>query len=138
MKILHKVMERLHNIDKGALLLRIALGVVFINAGWIKLVNIDMVLGFFNHIGFPAWMAYFVAYAEFIGGIALILGLFTRYFAIVLAIIMAVAIKTLWGQGFSLATGGYEYTFTLCFVCLAIMTIGAGKYSLDRLFKFRS
>ncbi len=131
MKIIHHTIEKMHKPDVGYLILRIAIGIVFIVSGWNKIANIDMVIGFFGKIGFAAWMAYFVAYAEFIGGVALVLGLFTRAAAVLIAIIMAVAVKVLFAQGFSLANGGYEYPFMLMLTAIAIVLFGAGKYSID-------
>ncbi len=134
MKYLHKVHEIIHkfdNKDAAMLFVRIAVGVVFINAGWMKINNIDFVVQGFASIGFPAFLAYFVTYAEFIGGIAVLMGIFVRYFGIVLAIIMLVAtFKAHWAQGFSLANGGYEYTFVLFFLALSLIATGAGKYSV--------
>jgi len=57
---------------------------------------------------------------EFVGGIALILGLFTRFFAAAAAI------------GFSWLNRGYEYTLLWGLVCFAIALRGGGPYSIDR------
>jgi putative oxidoreductase len=131
MNKINAYVERLHNPDLAILLIRIALGLVFINAGWFKVTNIDMVVGGFAQSGIPAFLAYFVAYFELIGGVAIILGLATRYVGIVLAIIMAVAIyKAHWAAGFSLQTGGYEYVLVLLLGAVSLVTSGPGKYSL--------
>jgi putative oxidoreductase len=129
-------MHRVHNPDVGLLLVRIAVGLVFIHAGWGKVTDTAAVVGFFAGLGIPAWLAYVVAYVEFLGGIALVLGVFARYVGILLAIIMLVAIwKVHWVNGFSSANGGYEYQLVLLLASLAITTSGAGKYSLARLVK---
>jgi putative oxidoreductase len=104
--------------------------VVFVNAAWIKFGDMGMVLGYFSSMGISGPLAYFVCYAELIGGAAFILGIFVRYAGIILAIIMAVAIYMLSGNGFSLANGGYEYPLVLCLASVALVTMGAGKYSL--------
>lgn len=129
------LLNRLHNPDLGIFLLRLALGVVFLNAGWLKFTNIDMTIGFFAKIGFPASLAYLVTYVELLGGLAFILGILVRYFGFALAINMLVATKLLFSHGFSLANGGYEYTFVLMLGSLALITLGAGKYSLAHFFK---
>ncbi len=136
MKKIHACLHSLHNQDLSILFIRIAIGVVFINAGWMKVNNIDMVVSGFSSMGIPAALAYFVSYAELIGGILVLLGLFTRYMGVILAVIMAVAItKVHFANGFSLANGGYEYTLVLFLACLSVITSGAGKYSIAKLLK---
>ncbi len=69
---------------------------------------------------------------EFVGGIALILGLFTRFFAAAAAVEMLVITVLYWKAGFSWLNRGYEYTLLWGLVCLAIALRGGGPYSLDR------
>jgi putative oxidoreductase len=88
----------------------------------------------FTDIGFdPAlpwiWSALVI---EFVGGIALIVGLFTRFFAAAAAIEMAVISYLYWTNGFSWLARGYEYTLLWGLVCFAIALRGGGPYSLDR------
>jgi len=69
---------------------------------------------------------------EFVGGIALILGLFTRFFAAAAAIEMLVITALYWKTGFSWLSRGYEYTLLWGWICFAIALRGGGPYSLDR------
>ena len=136
MNPIHQLMHRLHNPDLGLLFIRLALGVVFINSGWAKVTNLEGVVGFFATLGLPAFLAYLVAYVEFLGGIAFVLGILVRYFGLLTAIIMAVAIvKVHWANGFNPADGGYGYVLVFLLASLAIVTMGAGSYSLARLFR---
>lgn len=129
-------MHRLHNPDVGILFIRIALALAFIHAGWLKIMGIDFVVTMFGGMGIPAALAYFVSYAEFIGGILMLLGLFVRYAGVILAVIMFVAaIKAHLPNGFGLQNGGYEYVSVLFFAALSVVTLGAGKYSVAALFK---
>jgi putative oxidoreductase len=118
--------------DIAILLIRIAIGAVFVNAGWMKVTNVEMVIGGFASMGFPAALAYFVSYAELIAGALIILGVATRGMSVILAIIMAVAtFKVHFAAGYSLANGGYEYTLTLMLTLIGIALFGAGKYAVE-------
>lgn len=67
------------------LLLRIGIGLTFFLAGLGKVLGgTDRVGGFFGSLGvlLPSLMGPSIAYLELIGGLALILGLFTRAFSL--------------------------------------------------------
>jgi uncharacterized membrane protein YphA (DoxX/SURF4 family) len=87
----------------GPLALRIYLAPIFILAGYSKLTALDSTAHFFGeYLGMPApyLMAVLAASAEFFGGIALLVGLATRWFAIPLMITMIVAAVTAhWDNG---------------------------------------
>jgi putative oxidoreductase len=143
MQKIHAMIHRFHNPDLGILLVRVALGLVFIHSGWLKIMNMDMALAGFASMGFSAGIAYFVTYAEFIGGILLIAGFLVRYVGIILAVIMAVAtLKVHLPNGYGMTNGlleggagGYEYTLGLFLLSLAMVTFGAGAYSLARMMR---
>jgi putative oxidoreductase len=134
MKTTASINHYLHNPDLGILFLRLALGPVFIYSGWLKITSMESAIHFFGLLGFSPFLAYFVAWSEFLGGIAYIFGLFSRYAGILLAIIMMVATKVLFGNGYSLATNGYEFALVLMLGSLAIATLGSGAYSLSSVF----
>ncbi|MGC5324342.1 DoxX family protein [Brevibacillus sp. SYSU BS000544] len=125
------------NNDTANLLLRVVLGITFLVHGLDKFGNgIENVVGFFGKIGLPGFMAYFVAGVEVVGGIALILGLGTRIFSALFAIIMLVAIGTVKiGKGFS---GGYEFELALMAMSLSLVVSGARFMALDSLFTKKS
>ena len=83
----------------------------------------------------PALMwTYFIILLELAGGIGLILGLFTRFFAAALAIEMLVALLLVHlPRGYSASGGGYEYVLLIGAVCFAIALRGGGPYSVDRM-----
>lgn len=125
--------------DWSCLVLRLGLGIMFVAHG------LQMAYGLFkgpgikgfsavlSSLGFtPAivW-AYVGAYTTLVGGLFLISGLFTRTSALFLLIFIVVAgIKVHLKKGFFLADGGFEYTFVIASVCLALVIQGAGKFSL--------
>ena len=82
---------------------------------------------------FGVGFAVFLTFIELVGGICIILGLFTRFFAAALAIEMALAFIFVHGpKGFAAGQGGYEYVLLLGIVFLAIAIRGGGPYSVDR------
>ena len=120
----------------GPLVMRLVVGYVFMLSGWGKLNNLQQVTENFVGWGipFPHILTPFVSGVEFFGGILLILGLFTRIPAAMLAVTMLVAIKSAkWGDVDSLETllGFEEMTYFAAFLWLAIA--GPGAVSLDRL-----
>jgi len=101
---LQKLLDRTRQLDFLApLLLRIFLAPIFIIAGYGKLTDLDSTAYYFGEIlGMPApmFMAIMAGAIELVGGIALILGLATRWFAIPLMITMIVAAGTAhWDNG---------------------------------------
>jgi putative oxidoreductase len=120
----------------GPLLARITVGWVFLWAGWGKLGALPQVIGNFRDWGvpMPEILAPFVSGLEFVGGIMLLLGLFTRIFSAPLIVVMIVAIKSaFWDQVDSLEylLGLSEFAYMAVFLWLA--TAGAGAASLDHL-----
>jgi len=68
---------------------------------------------------------------EFFGGIALVLGLFTRPVAAAVAVLMAVALTVHVPNGFFWSNGGIEYPLMWGLLAIAIFLRGGGQYSLD-------
>jgi putative oxidoreductase len=83
----------------------------------------------------PALMwAYVIMFLETVGGVCLIIGLFTRFFAAALAIEMLIALLFVHlSRGYLVSAGGYEYVLLIGAVCLVIAIRGGGIYSVDRL-----
>lgn len=120
----------------GPLIMRIVVGYTFMLAGWGKLNNLPQMVENFTEWGivFPKVMTPFVSGVEFVGGILLLVGLFTRIPAAMLAFTMLVAIKVAkWEAVDSLQAllGFEEATYFAAFLWLAIA--GPGAASLDRL-----
>lgn len=84
-------------------------------------------------IPFPLFTASLVSGIEAIGIVLLILGLFTRYVAVLLSFVMLGAIFYVHIQhGFSVTNNGVEIPFYYLLFLMNLATFGAGKYSLDR------
>ncbi len=120
----------------GLLILRVTLGAIFIGHGWAKVNGIDGTIGFFSSLGLPSVVAYAVAYIEFLGGIALVLGLFTRIAAYLIAAVMVGAIVMVkFDKGF---IGGYAYDLILLAAALAVAWVNSGAYSVSSLLPKKS
>ena len=121
------------------LIARLVLGVIFIAHGGQKLfeMGVGQVAGFFEGVGIPlpAFFAWVVSLTELFGGIAVLIGLFTRYAAVGIAIVMVVAIFTVKLKvGLIGARGpGYELDLALLALALALVLAGPGKLSLEKI-----
>ncbi len=116
------------------LVLRVVVGIAFMLHGWQKVqMGNAGVAGFFDSIGIPAasFFAFIVTYVEFLGGIALILGVLTHWAAKLLLIDMIVAILVVHlGNGFFVSTNGVELALLLAAACFSLMITGPGKWAL--------
>ncbi len=129
-------MSRLQAI--GIALVRFAVGLVFLIHGSQKLFiyGFGGVTGAFAHMGIPlaGVSAVVVTLVEFLGGLALILGVFTRWAALLLAIDMLGAIAFVHGRNGYFLPQGFEYALTLLLANAGLAFAGSGAYALDRLF----
>lgn len=116
-------------------LVRLGVGWNLIVHGWGKIVRGPVSEGaLLAHEGFafPVALALLLLVVEFVGGICITLGLFTRFFAAAAAIEMGVITLHYWSHGFAWLRGGYEYALLWGVMALAIALGGGGPYSLDR------
>ncbi len=123
----------------GILVLRLGPGIMFIAHGLQKSFGlfggpgIKGFSGMLSGLGFaPAtFWAYVAAYTELVGGILLIAGIQVRLVSsLLLILIIVAAIKVHLGKGFFLSNGGFEYTFVIATICLALILLGPGKFSV--------
>jgi putative oxidoreductase len=122
------------------LFVRLYWGLQLAQNGWGKLHNLGRVTEFFSSLGLPAPgpTAAFVATVEFLGGILLAIGLFSRFIGLVLAIDMTMAYVMADREAlFSIFSDPGKFyvadPYTFLFAALLILIFGPGKFSLDTL-----
>jgi putative oxidoreductase len=125
----------------SALLMRLALGTVFVVAGAGKVLGvgpkasgIEGFAGFLASLGVPSptLFAWIVGTVELVGGLLLLVGLFTRYAAVLLAADMFVATWLVHlPNGFAVADGGIEFTMVLLLISIALVLSGPGRFALE-------
>jgi putative oxidoreductase len=117
----------------GLLTLRVVLGAIMIAHGYHKVFGgLSKHAAFVHSLGVPTWLGYVSAFAELIGGILLVGGLFTRIAAIAICTNLLVAVfKVHLHQGLE---GGYEYPLALAAMAFALIFFGSGPVSLDWVF----
>ena len=113
-------------------LLRVVAGLMFLEHGTSKLLHFpinDALTGMYGQMG---GMTTFTGIIELVGGVLIIIGLFTRVTAFVLAGMMAVAyFMAHASQGFFPINNAGELAIMFCFAFLYLAAAGAGPWSLD-------
>jgi putative oxidoreductase len=130
--------------DMGLLILRSTLGLIFFAhgaqkaLGWFGGQGFEATVASMAGLGIPALLAYVAVFTEFLGGIALGVGFFSRTAALGLSILMIVAmIKVHLPNGFFMNWGaiggryeGFEYNLALLAMTLTVLTVGPGRLTL--------
>ena len=141
--------------SRATVLVRLAVGGVFVSSGLVKLLFDNQGAGRFAKIGLPdpAALATFVSATEIVCGTLLVLGLFTRLTALPLMIDMAVAIVTtklplLTGPGPEPVaampkTGFWAFAYqarldvAMLVACGFLVAVGGGVWSIDAILSRR-
>jgi putative oxidoreductase len=122
----------------GALVMRLALGVIMLVHGYHKIIPRGALYAFTQqvaHLGMPAWLGYVSAFTEFFGGMLLVLGLLARIAALGIVIDMGVAVVKVHlhaGLTGRSSQAGFEYPLALFAIALMLVFTGSGLLSLDQ------
>jgi putative oxidoreductase len=118
----------------GSLVLRLALGLVFLAHALLKLVVFTLpgTAAWFAAQGFPGWTAYPVFAAELIGALLLFTGFHSRTAALALVPVMLGALKVHAANGwaFSAPNGGWEYPVLLIVLLVTHALLGPGPFAV--------
>ena len=117
--------------------LRVTVGTVLLAHGLLKLQDMTAWVAQVRALGMPApaTMALLSVVAELGGGIALILGLFTRLAALMIAINMLVGIIVVHaGHGLFAKNGGFEYPLIVMMTAVLFLAEGSRRFGVDARF----
>ena len=121
-------------IDLAAGLLRTGLGVMFIAHALLKyyVFTLPGTAQFFESLGLPGALGYATFAAELVGGVMLVLGVYTRAVALALVPVLLGATWAHLGNGwtFSAPKGGWEYPAFLTLAAVVVGLLGDGRYSV--------
>ncbi len=118
------------------LLMRLTLGAIMVVHGYHKVFgglhhHAQMVAG----LGLPAWLGYVSAFTEFLGGLLILAGLFTRAAAFAICINLAVAIwKVHWHNGLT-GDHGFEFPLAAATLAFALIFFGGGPVAMDHVLR---
>jgi putative oxidoreductase len=118
----------------AALLLRLSLGIMFVAHASLKIFVFTPAgtVAFFAKLGMPAELAYLTMFGELLGGIALILGVWTRAVSVLLIPFLAGAIVTVHNTAWMFAAPGGGWEFPAFWIAALVVQalLGDGAYAL--------
>lgn len=125
------------NTDLAATLLRVSMGVLFLAHAGLKIFVFTPAgtAGYFASLGLPGPLAYLVIAAELFGGIALILGVYSRWVSLALVPILLGSIYVPHGAAgffFSNEGGGWEFPAFWVVTLVIQALLGDGAFALKR------
>ncbi len=129
--------DLLKNDDLGKLILRLALGILILFHGVAKIqspATLEFIKSSLSSNGLPSFLAYGVFIGEVLAPLLIVLGLFTRYSAIVIIINMLFAFFLVHtAEIFMLSdSGGWQLELQgfYLFTALAVIFLGSGRYAI--------
>jgi len=118
----------------GIFVSRVALGLMFIAHALLKYVvfTIPGFAAFLGQAGFPEVLAWPTVLAELLGGVAIVLGVYSRVVALALipVLVGALFVHVPNGWLFTAANGGWEYPAFLVVAAVSHVLTGEGAFAL--------
>ncbi len=116
------------------LVMRLALGAIMVGHGYQKVFGgLHHHAQFVASLGLPAWTGYVSSFTEFLGGLLILAGLFTRFAAFAVCIDLSVAIATVHIHNGLMGNGGYEFPLAAASLAFALTFFGGGPIAFDHI-----
>ena len=121
------------------LLMRLALGAIMVAHGYHKVFG-----GLHHHaqfvvsLGLPAWLGYVSSFTEFIGGLLILAGSFTRPAAFAISIELVLAIWKVHSHNGLIGSSdrpGYEFPLAAAALAMALIFFGGGPIAIDHVLR---
>ena len=118
--------------DWGLTILRVVLGIVIVAHGWPKLMDLRRTEEDMDMMGFKpgALWGTIVALMESVGGLFLIVGLFTQAVGVLLFVEFVIVLFTVKSQ--DNLVGGFELELLIMAIALTLAVMGGGVYGVDQ------
>lgn len=119
------------------MIFRVVLGIIFLSDGFPKIKNLKTNPENFELLGFNPgkWVGRIVIFLESIGGAFLVLGIFTQYAALLLAVQMIISVCwNIWKEGEM--NKDFYFRLILTVSALVVATNGGGSFSLGNYYNF--
>lgn len=131
------LIEGVANADLAATILRVSMGAMFLAHAWLKIAIFTPAgtADFFQSLGFPGFLAHLVIAGELFGGIALILGVATRWVSLGLLLPVLGSIYAPHGAAgffFSNEGGGWEFPALWAVALIVQALLGDGAFAVTR------
>lgn len=120
-------------------LLRVSLGVMALAHGLLKVFvfTVPGTVGYFESLGLPGFMAYLTIIGELGGGLALILGIYTRWVSLAMIPLLLGATSVHLGNGWMFSNAGGGWEFPLFWTVALLVQAGLGSGSVVAIHRFR-
>jgi putative oxidoreductase len=116
------------------LAMRLTLGAIMATHGYHKVFGgLHHDVQFVASLGLPGWTAYLSAFTEFLGGLLVLAGLFTRCAAFAICIDLGVAIAKVHLHNGLTGNGGYEFTLAVATLAFGLIFFGGGPIAFDHI-----
>jgi putative oxidoreductase len=129
-----RILDRLQPL--ALLVMRLTLGAIMVVHGYHHLFggmrhHAETVAG----MGLPAWIAYVSAFIELVGGLLVLMGLFTRCAAFAICVEMAVILWKMLGHNGLTGDHGLESPLSMATIAFALIFFGAGPIAMDHVLR---